>query len=183
MIRRSGRCEPYQEDVVAVSDGVLMRDPGDRCALSGRRQARRAHPLPLSAHEPADAGRRRHGHRPRRRRRRSARRRRQLRQHGTAAPAIICTSTRRCRRAHGWVFINPYMTLVAAYERLIGGRGQVVNDAMFAPPPSRPTACCRRSCQSRHGRTIKACRNTQIVHVRCYRTAEDGISSKQTGQD
>src|SRR6202035_3806371 len=27
------------------------------------------------------------------------------------------------------------MTLVAAYERLIGARGQVVNDAMFAPPP------------------------------------------------
>ena len=32
----------------------------------------------------------------------------------------------------GWVFVNPYMTLVAAYERLIGGRGQVVSDAMFA---------------------------------------------------
>jgi hypothetical protein len=26
----------------------------------------------------------------------------------------------------GWVFVNPYMTLVAAYERLIGGRGQEV---------------------------------------------------------
>jgi murein DD-endopeptidase MepM/ murein hydrolase activator NlpD len=25
---------------------------------------------------------------------------------------------------HGWVFVNPYMTLVAAYERLIGGRGE-----------------------------------------------------------
>jgi hypothetical protein len=24
---------------------------------------------------------------------------------------------------HGWVFVNPYMTLVVAYERLIGGRG------------------------------------------------------------
>ena len=23
----------------------------------------------------------------------------------------------------GWVFVNPYMTLVAAYERLIGARG------------------------------------------------------------
>jgi len=36
----------------------------------------------------------------------------------------------------GWVFVNPYMTLVAAYERLIGARGQVVYDAMFAPPPA-----------------------------------------------
>jgi hypothetical protein len=26
----------------------------------------------------------------------------------------------------GWVFVNPYMTLVAAYERLLGERGQVV---------------------------------------------------------
>ena len=26
----------------------------------------------------------------------------------------------------GWVFVNPYMTLVAAYERAIGGRGQEV---------------------------------------------------------
>ena len=29
----------------------------------------------------------------------------------------------------GWVFVNPYMTLVAAYERLIGGRGEEI-----APP-------------------------------------------------
>jgi hypothetical protein len=36
----------------------------------------------------------------------------------------------------GWVFVNPYMTLVAAYERLIGARGQVVNDAMFATAPA-----------------------------------------------
>ncbi len=29
---------------------------------------------------------------------------------------------------HGWVFVNPYMTLVAAYERLIGARGEQIND-------------------------------------------------------
>lgn len=28
----------------------------------------------------------------------------------------------------GWVFVNPYMTLVAAYERLIGARGEQIND-------------------------------------------------------
>jgi hypothetical protein len=28
---------------------------------------------------------------------------------------------------NGWVFVNPYMTLVAAYERLIGGRGEAVS--------------------------------------------------------
>jgi hypothetical protein len=29
---------------------------------------------------------------------------------------------------NGWVFVNPYMTLVAAYERLIGGRGEPTAD-------------------------------------------------------
>ena len=29
---------------------------------------------------------------------------------------------------HGWVFVNPYMTLVAAYERLIGERGTELAD-------------------------------------------------------
>lgn len=28
----------------------------------------------------------------------------------------------------GWVFVNPYMTLVAAYERLIGGRGEAITE-------------------------------------------------------
>jgi hypothetical protein len=29
---------------------------------------------------------------------------------------------------YGWVFVNPYMTLVAGYERLIRGRGQELRD-------------------------------------------------------
>jgi hypothetical protein len=29
---------------------------------------------------------------------------------------------------YGWVFVNPYMTLVSAYERLIGGHGEEVKD-------------------------------------------------------
>ena len=29
---------------------------------------------------------------------------------------------------YGWVFVNPYMTLVAAYERLIGGRGTEIKE-------------------------------------------------------
>ena len=29
---------------------------------------------------------------------------------------------------HGWVFVNPYMTLVASYERLLGARGEQIND-------------------------------------------------------
>jgi hypothetical protein len=33
----------------------------------------------------------------------------------------------------GWVFINPYMTLVAAYERLIGARGTEIKDGDPVP--------------------------------------------------
>ena len=37
--------------------------------------------------------------------------------------------------AHGWIFVNPYMTLVAGYERLIGGRGREIrDDVMIARP-------------------------------------------------
>jgi len=39
---------------------------------------------------------------------------------------------------YGWVFVNPYMTLVAAYERLIQGRGQEIKDEI--KPESRPEA-------------------------------------------
>jgi hypothetical protein len=34
----------------------------------------------------------------------------------------------------GWVWVNPYMTLVAAYERLIGGRGTEIKPGEPAPP-------------------------------------------------
>ena len=34
----------------------------------------------------------------------------------------------------GWVFVNPYMTLVVAYERLIGGRGAELSDS---PQPAQ----------------------------------------------
>jgi hypothetical protein len=37
---------------------------------------------------------------------------------------------------YGWVFVNPYMTLVAAYERLIGGRGQEIRDEIGPDIPS-----------------------------------------------
>jgi hypothetical protein len=34
----------------------------------------------------------------------------------------------------GWVWVNPYMTLVAAYERQIGGRGTEIKPGEAAPP-------------------------------------------------
>lgn len=37
---------------------------------------------------------------------------------------------------NGWVFVNPYMTLVAAYERLIGGRGEELAASVATADPS-----------------------------------------------
>jgi hypothetical protein len=37
---------------------------------------------------------------------------------------------------YGWVFVNPYMTLVAAYERLIRGRGQEIREDIGLDVPT-----------------------------------------------
>jgi hypothetical protein len=50
---------------------------------------------------------------------------------------------------YGWVFVNPYMTLVASYERLIQARGQEIKEqdiredvptASIPIPPVRPAS-------------------------------------------
>jgi murein DD-endopeptidase MepM/ murein hydrolase activator NlpD len=133
-VEGAGRCDPYQEDVVAVADGVIMRSPGDRS-------------LYLVVDKPGEHIRFRYLH-----------------MNPQMLDAAGMVSGREVAEGEvlgavgnygrepggttyhlhfdaqvptrdGWVFVNPYMTLVAAYERLIGARGQVVNDAMFAPPP------------------------------------------------
>jgi hypothetical protein len=39
----------------------------------------------------------------------------------------------------GWVWVNPYVTLISAYERLIGGRGrEIAAEAEAGPPPAKP---------------------------------------------
>ncbi len=133
----AGRCLPYQNDLVAVSDGILMRSPGDlalylvidKPGVHIRFRYLHMNPHMLDAagmvsgrhviagevlgaadnYEREDGGTSYHLH----------------------FDAQVPTKD-------GWVFVNPYMTLVAAYEHLIGARGKVVNDAMFAPPPAAP---------------------------------------------
>jgi hypothetical protein len=135
----AGRCEPYQEDVVAVSDGVLMRSPGDLALyllinkpgehirvrylhmnpkmldaagmVSGRKVVEGEVLGAVGDYENSEGGTSYHLH----------------------FDAQLPTRA-------GWVFFNPYMTLVAAYERLIGARGQIVNDAMGASSPPADTA-------------------------------------------
>jgi hypothetical protein len=132
-VEDAGRCAPYQQDVVAVSDGVIMRSPGD-------------HALYLVIDKPGVHIRFRYLH---------------MNPHMLDAAGMVSgrhvvegevlgavgnygreaggTSYHlhfdaQVPTRDGWVFVNPYMTLVASYERLIGARGRVVDDAMFAPP-------------------------------------------------
>ncbi len=59
----------------------------------------------------------------------------------------------------GWVFVNPYMTLVAAYERLIGERGTEIKDGDPVPetvgvapiilnPPDQPPVAQKPAVQT-----------------------------------
>jgi hypothetical protein len=119
------RCEPYQDDVVAARDGVVWRSAGDEAlyliadAPTERVRLRYLHMTPrmldaagmVSGHMLAegdvigpvgDYGRR---------------------EGGTTYHLHFDVQVLTCQ---GWLFVNPYMTLVAAYERLIGARGRVI---------------------------------------------------------
>ena len=126
------RCEPYQHDVVAVRDGRIWRTPGylaayisvntanerarfrymhlnpffmDRDALvSGRRVAQGEVVGKLANYGDYEKGTSYHLH------------------------FDMQVFTR-----DGWVWVNPYMTLVSAYERLIGARGREIETGGTAP--------------------------------------------------
>ncbi len=128
------RCEPYQDQVVAVRDGIVWRETGDEAlyliadAADEHVRFRYLHMNPhmldlagmVSGHvltegevlgPVGDYGKR---------------------EGGTSYHLHfdMQVPTRR-----GWLFVNPYTTLLAAYERLIGGRGQVAaNPASNAAP-------------------------------------------------
>ncbi len=137
----SDRCEPYQHNVVAVRDGIALRDPGDEA-------------LYLVVNVPGEHIRFRYLHmNPRLLDAAGMVSGRAL----TAGEVIGAVDNYQgfeggtsyhlhfdvqVPTRDGWIFVNPYMTLVAAYERLIGARGMVVNDAMFATASgsaARPT--------------------------------------------
>ena len=133
------RCEPYQHDVVAASDGVALRWQGDEAIY-------------LVVNQPGEHIRLRYLH---------------MNPHLLDAAGIV--SGRKLAAGEvigladdygerqggttyhlhfdlqvptriGFVYVNPYMTLVAAYERLIGGRGRLVSDAAPAANSSTTTA-------------------------------------------
>jgi hypothetical protein len=136
-----GGCEPYQHDVVAVREGMVLRSSGQM-------------PVYLFVNAPDEHIRFRYLHMfPR-----------QLDEEGVLSGRILkqgeefgkVGSFFQHERAttyhlhfdmqvptkYGWVFVNPYMTLVAAYERLVGGRGTEIQEepriGVATAPPQVP---------------------------------------------
>jgi hypothetical protein len=125
------RCEPYQHNVVAVRDGLVLRDPGDQAlylVVNAPGEHIRFRYLHMDPHLLDTAG--------------------MVSGRALTAGEVIGAVDNyedhqggttyhlhfdvQVPTREGWLFVNPYMTLVAAYERLIGARGTIVNDAMFA---------------------------------------------------
>jgi hypothetical protein len=130
----AGRCEPYQDDVVAVRDGMVLRMAGAEAlylVVDAPGEHIRFRYLHMNPHMLDLAGMV------------SGR----ALQEGDVLGTVGDYAAREGGTSYhlhfnvqvptrqGWLFVNPYMTLVAAYERLIGARGQAVSDPPAAPPP------------------------------------------------
>jgi hypothetical protein len=137
-IEGANRCEPYQHDVVAVRDGAVLRAPRQETlyivvnAQNEHIRFRYLHMQPKQFDADGLV---------------SGRRVREgevigkvgnffKRERGTTYHLHFDVQV---PTKYGWVFVNPYMTLVAAYERLIRGRGQEISDDVpTAALPSSP---------------------------------------------
>jgi Peptidase family M23 len=137
----ASHCGRLRDDVVAVRDGAVLRAPGQEA-------------LTIVVNAPNERVRFRYLHmQPRRLDGEGLFSGRVVRE-GEVIGEVGNFSRRRRTTTHhlhfdmqvptryGWVFVNPYMTLVAAYERLIGGRGREIRpgiaDALAAPRASSP---------------------------------------------
>ena len=138
------RCEPYQHDVVAVRDGAVLRAPSQEAlyivvnAPNERIRFRYLHMLPRQF----DADGMVSG--------RFVREGEVIGKVGNFFKRERATTYHlhfdaQVPTKYGWVFVNPYMTLVAAYERLIQGRGQEIredttDDVPTGSTPAEPAA-------------------------------------------
>src|SRR5262249_6333337 len=122
-VQGANRCEPYLHNVVAVRDGMVLRAQRQESiyvvanAANERVRFRYLHMLPKQFDADGFL---------------SGRRVREgevigrvgnfyKRERGTTYHLHF---DMQVPTKYGWVFVNPYMTLVAAYERLIQGRGR-----------------------------------------------------------
>jgi hypothetical protein len=123
----ANRCEPYYHDVVAVRDGIVLRVPGQfsvHVVVNAPDERVRFRYLHMSPKQLDQAG---------------ILSGRVVREGEVIGKVGNFFRSERATTYHlhfdlqvptkyGWVFVNPYMTLVASYERLIRGRGQEIKD-------------------------------------------------------
>jgi hypothetical protein len=140
----AGACEPYQHEVVAVREGMLLRQAGTM-------------PVYLFVNAPDEHIRFRYLHMsPRQLDADGVDSGRLLRQGEEFGKVGSFYQHERATSYHlhfdmqvptkyGWVFVNPYMTLVAAYERLIGARGTEIKEAAQVGVASPPEGAARQS--------------------------------------
>jgi murein DD-endopeptidase MepM/ murein hydrolase activator NlpD len=146
-----GRCEPYHHEVVAARDGIVMRAPGQMAlyvvvnAQNERIRFRYLHMLPKQLDADGMVGGR------------AVKEGEVIGKVGNywyreGATTYHLHFDIQVPTKYGWVFVNPYMTLVAAYERLIQARGRELRDdvptasiataakPVIAPAPPPPAA-------------------------------------------
>jgi murein DD-endopeptidase MepM/ murein hydrolase activator NlpD len=130
------RCEPYQQEVVAAQDGMVLR-------------ARKQEAVFLFVNSPTAHVRLRYIHmNPKRLDEDGIVSGKRFAEGETIGMVGNYNDYERGTTYHlhfdmqaptelGYVFVNPYMTLVSAYERLIGARGTEIKDVAQpeAPPP------------------------------------------------
>ena len=128
------RCEPYQQDVVAARSGTVWRKAGNLAAYisvnteNDRVRFRYLHMTPsrLDADGIVSGRKVEQGE--------VIGKLSNYGDHENGTSYHLHFDTQVFTR-DGWVWVNPYMTLVAAYERLIGARGTQVKDGDPAATP------------------------------------------------
>lgn len=132
------RCEPYEHDVVAVRDGAVMRAPGQQAvyvvlnAPNERVRVRYLHMSPKQLDTDGMVSGR------------TVKEGEVIGKVGNFWYRENATTYHlhfdlQVPTKYGWVFVNPYMTLVTAYERLIRGRGVELREETGVPVATAPT--------------------------------------------
>jgi hypothetical protein len=145
-IEGANRCEPYQHDVVAARDGIVLRAPGQIAlqiitnTATERVRFRYLHMYPKHLdHDGVLSGR-------------AVREGEVIGKVGNYFRRERATTYHlhfdmQVPTKYGWVFVNPYMSLVAAYERQIMSRGRelspdgtpiAIGTAALPMPPAAP---------------------------------------------
>jgi murein DD-endopeptidase MepM/ murein hydrolase activator NlpD len=171
----ANRCEPYQHDVVAIRDGAVLRAPNQEAlyivvnAPSERVRFRYLHMLPRQF----DADGMVSG--------RYVREGEVLGKVGNffrheRATTYHLHFDMQVPTKYGWMFVNPYMTLVASYERLIRGRGREIKQEETPenlPAASAPIAPAITPTPD--GAAVTAAKPTETVVKSPQETVDSGL--------